>query len=496
MGFYFYLKNKGVSELGFKVYYSLMAKKDDLNYPTAIVIFGGTGNLAETKLLPALFNLYQTKLLPTRFTIIGLSRKELSNEQYQQFARQSIKTKVSEYKEEELANFCSHVRFASGSFADEAAYERIKDELNLFDTEVGQCTSKLFYLAVPPNLYAEIFENLKKSQAMSLCDGLGSWSRLLVEKPFGSDLVTAQSLEKQLCELFTEEQIYRIDHYLAKDAIENIISLRFANSIISDSWNGERIESIKLRLFEKQDVSTRGSFYDGIGALRDVGQNHMLQMLSLLTMKPVDINSADSVRASRLSALKSLSIHDTDLRLRAQYDGYLETSGVASESKTETYFKLETHIDSELWKNVQVTLESGKALNQSLTEAVITFKPIDNCVCVAESEVHSHRNVLTITISPEQSISLTMWVKEPSFEFKLQERKLVLTKHETEVFRSPEAYERVLYDCIIGDQTRFVSGKEVEAAWSFITPILESFSALPLYKYEKGAERPVIKEEK
>ena len=469
-----------------------MSQTANTNYPTAIVIFGGTGNLAETKLLPALFHLYTRKMLPEAFIIVGLSRKVLTNSEYQEFASNSIKAKVSDYNKDELESFCSKISFASGSFDDDLAYEKIKDELMAFDDRLGQCTSKLFYLAVPPNLYAEIFEKLKKSNAMSLCDGVGSWSRLLVEKPFGSDLTTARALEKQLCQLFTEEQIYRIDHYLAKDAIENIISLRFANSILSDSWNGNKIESITLRLFEAQDVSTRGSFYDGIGALRDVGQNHMLQMLALLTMQPTDIHSASAVRSSRLSALKSLIMHDTDLRLQGRYEGYLDTVGVSSDSKTETYFKIETHIDSELWKNVQVTLESGKALNASYAEAIITFRPIDNCACAAQAELHSHRNVLRITFSPEQSISLTMWVKEPGFQFKLHERELVLTKQHGEVFRSPEAYERVLHDCIIGDQTRFVSGEEVEAAWSFITPILDSFKNLPLHEYKKGSGVPVI----
>jgi len=457
-------------------------------HPTAIVIFGGTGNLAETKLLPALFDLYTQKLLPPVFTIIGLSRKELSHEEYREFVRARILAKKSGVSEDELSAFCAQVRFSSGSFDDTASYRNIAEELTQFDASIGQCTSKLFYLAVPPNLYSGIFEKLKESALMALCDGVGSWSRLLVEKPFGSDLTTALKLEKQLCESFKEEQIYRIDHYLAKDAIENIIALRFANSILSDSWNGTKIESIALRLFESQDVSTRGAFYDEIGTLRDVGQNHMLQMLALLIMHPADIHSASAVRASRLAALRSLIMHDTDVRVRAQYKGYRETSGVAKESQTETYFKIESHIDSESWKDVQVTLESGKALATSRTEAVVTFRPIDRCSCAAEPEVHTHTNVLRITFSPEQSIRLTMWVKEPGFTFRLVERELVLARHEGEIFRSPEAYERVLYDCIVGDQTRFVSGDEVVAAWNFITPILDSFKDVPLHEYRKGSE--------
>ncbi len=463
------------------------------NNPTAIVIFGGTGNLAETKLLPALFDLYSRDMLPDSFVVVGISRKGLSHKDYQSFVRGSILKKSSQIDESLLQKFCSHARFASGDFVEDGLYNRIKQELQAFDTSLGVCTSKLFYLAVPPNLYSEIFEKLKQHNTMDLCDGVTSWSRILVEKPFGSDLNTAKELEKQLCELFSEHQIFRIDHYLAKDAIENIISLRFANSIISDSWNGRRIESISIRLFESHDVSTRGSFYDGIGALRDVGQNHMLQILALLTMQPVNMNDTEAIRASRLAAIKSLVMHDTDFRLRAQYKGYTETAGVHRESKTETYFKIGTHIDSELWKDVEVVLESGKALHASFTDAVITFRPLDRCMCAAESEVHMHRNVLRITFSPDQSIRLTVWVKEPGFGFKLHARELVLDSHKGEVFRSPEAYERVLYDCIIGDQTRFVSGEEIVAAWNFITPILESFKNIPLYEYQKGSSVPISK---
>ena len=462
------------------------------NLPTAIVIFGGTGNLAETKLLPSLFNLYNDNKLPDAFVIIGLSRKTLSHTDYQSYVSRVITAKDASADVQKLAEFCTHLRYASGSFDDAQAYEHIKTLLGDFDTSLGVCTNKLFYLAVPPNLYSDIFKNLKESNAMKLCDDVASWSRLLVEKPFGSDLETAQALEAQLCELFSEAQIYRIDHYLAKDTIENIISLRFANSILSDSWNGTRIEHISLRLFESQDVATRGSFYDGIGALRDVGQNHMLQMLALLTMGPVDMRDATSVRNGRLAAMRSLSMHDTDLKLRGQYEGYTETTGVQSGSETETYFRIGTHINSELWKDVCVSLESGKALHASFAEAVITFRATDLCFCDTQEGSHTHNNTLRITFSPEQMITLSMWVKEPGFGFKLHERELILAKQEGEIFRSPEAYERVLYDCVIGDQTRFVSGEEVVAAWNFITPILRLFPQLPLHQYQKGSTGPLI----
>ncbi len=459
--------------------------------PTALVIFGGTGDLAGAKLLPALFDLYLQDLLPAQFIILALSRKALSHEEYRQYAKDNI-TKLREVDLAKLDKFCDSIQYISGNFSDLTAYENIKTAISDFDERLRVRANKLFYLAVPPNLYSDIFAKLKESDALKAYEK--EWSRLLVEKPFGSDLETAKLLEQQLCELFTEEQIYRIDHYLAKDAIENILSLRFANSILADSWNGNRIESINIRLFETADVSNRGAFYDGIGAVRDVGQNHILQILALLTMPATDIHNTISVRSSRLKALEMLTNDLVVDFIRGQYIGYHDARGVAEGSLTETYFKITTKLKDDIWKDVVVNLESGKAMMSAYSEALIIFKPIDECHCRAESGSHFHRNSLLIRFSPEQSIHLTMWIKEPGFKFKLHERELVLTENAGEKFRSPEAYERVLYDCIIGDQTRFVSGDEVVAEWNFITPILEAFKTAPLHQYEIGTLPPIIKD--
>jgi len=462
------------------------------NIPTAIVVFGGTGDLAETKLLPALLDLYLEQALPDSFVIIGLSRKQLSDEDYQGFVRASINKKGHNHNDELVNAFCSHLRYVSGAFDDVSAYERIKTTLSFFDESIKQCTNKLFYLAVPPQFYKTIFTNLAESQAMKLCDSIGSWSRLLVEKPFGKDLVTAQALEKQLCSLFADEQIYRIDHYLAKDAIENIISLRFANSILADSWNKERIESITIRLLETKDVANRGSFYDGIGTLRDVGQNHLLQTLALLTMSPVDIHQPEAVRQARSSALQLLLTQKPDTVIRGQYRGFTETAGVNGDSETETYFKISLVVEAPTWQGVRLTLEAGKALNEVVNEAIITFKPLDICHCAFSPEAHYHRNKLRIRFSPEQEISLSLWTKKPGFYFSLEARELELMRAVSTDAHSPEAYERVLFDCIAGDQTRFVSGAEVESSWEFITPILETFATLPLHQYEKGSNGPAV----
>lgn len=459
-------------------------------YPTSIVIFGGTGDLAKTKLFPALLDLYVGGQLPDTFGIIGLSRKELSDEEYRQFVRDSIAHKGYSHDESIINDFCSHITYVAGSFVEPEAYERIKEALQRYDDSIGQCTNKLFYLAVPPQYYEIIFEHLAASQAMALCDNEDSWARLLVEKPFGRDLTTAQALEKKLCSLFAEEQIYRIDHYLAKGAIENIIALRFVNSVLADSWNGQAIESIHIKLLETKDVSNHGSFYDAIGTLRDVGQNHMLQIFALLTMPPADIHDPQAIRAARANALKSLEGHTLADSTRAQYDGYASTDGVADGSDTETYFKLTFSLEDKVWHDTIFTLEAGKALDNHTNEVVITFRPHNICHCDAEDAPHEHRNTLTIQFAPKQHICLSMWTKGPGFSFTLREQELTLVKDDGEDCASPEAYERVLFDCITGDQTRFVSGDEVELAWRFITPILERFKDLPLETYASGSMGP------
>lgn len=462
------------------------------NQPTALVIFGGTGDLAKTKLFPALLDLYMASKLPDKFTIIGLSRKEFSDELYQQFVAESIQAKEHSCPQSTLREFCSHIRYVVGSFDDPEAYERVKSSLKKFDESIGQCTNKLFYLAIPPQFYEVIFDQLHHSDVMALCDEVDSWSRLLVEKPFGRDLVTAQALEKQLCSLFDDEQIYRIDHYLAKDAIENIIALRFVNTVLSDSWYGRAIESIHISLLETNDVSNRGSFYDAMGTLRDVGQNHLLQILALLTMKPANMHDSDAVRAARAEALRVLADAHPTAMVRGQYDGYAEVNGVADCTQTETYFKIDFLLDNEQWAGTNFTLEAGKALDQKLNEAVITFRSRDECACGFMDDDQDRKNVLRIQFSPTVRISLSMWTKAPGFDFGLRKQELVLDEQSVDGIVSPEAYEQVLYDCIVGDQTRFVSGEEVELAWRFITPILERFATLPLHNYAPGSNGPVV----
>lgn len=469
---------------------SIMSALMSQHTATSIIIFGGTGDLAQTKLLPSLFRLYRAGALPSTFTVLGISRKGLSDGEYQAFAREAIVAAEPQAASPQLDTFLANLRYLSGSFTDTQTYEAMKQHLMAFDTSTGVCGNKLFYLAVPPHLYHDIFVALHASAALSLCDEHTSWARLLVEKPFGNDLITAQALERTLTDRFSDHQVYRIDHYLAKDAIENILALRFSNSLLANAWDATQVESIEVRLFETKTVSNRGAFYDSLGTLRDVGQNHMLQILALLIMPSVEIDNAASVRRGRAQALSDLATHKIKTLVRGQYEGYASTDGVGEGSETETYFKLVTEATEGLWAGVAITLEAGKALEEQLNEAVVTFKNPNVCTCAHAPVPHHHKNRLRIRFSPSQHIALSMWVKKPGLTHELIEEELVVVHTSSHHAYSPEAYERVLYDCIIGDQTRFVSGAEVEAAWQTIMPIVEKFQTLPLFVYEPGSSGP------
>jgi len=461
--------------------------------PTIIVIFGGTGDLARKKLLPSLIDLYVGGYLPSRCHIVSFSRRSFSDDEYHSFVHDVLKTRRHTSSKEMITDFLRNVSYVSGDFNNLADYAKLSQHLRKIDKAVGQCTNKLLYLAVPPKLYASIFASLKKSKLSEPCSDEAGWARVLVEKPFGSDLNTAQELDRQLCATFKEEQIFRIDHYLAKDAVQNVLTFRFSNRLLENSWSGKYIERVRIRLLEDYGVEERAEFYDGIGALRDMGQSHVLQMLALCAMEDPEGLSASVLRTKRADILRSLKTYrESSLSkhvVRGQYSGYRDIDGVTPWSNTSTYFLLKAFVKKARWKGVPFYLEHGKRLNETRADITVWFRPKLPCVC-GKTEPHGHQNKLIITIKPQFGIHLTLWVKKPGFSFELEEQTLSL-HHEAEKGREIDAYEKILYDCIMGDQTLFTSGDEVQAAWSFITPILEHWDTLPLLEYEKGAAGPV-----
>jgi len=466
--------------------------------PTVIVVFGTTGDLSRRKLIPALLDLYVKGFMPEKFSIVGFSRKEMSDDEYRQFAKDAINEKKHEHKEDVVDDFLKHLSYETGSFGNIDTYGDLARHLAGVDDIWGVCSNKLFYLAVPPSLYDVIFENLANSGLTVPCGGGAGWTRVLVEKPFGKDLKTAQELDKKLGLLFKEEQIFRIDHYLAKETIQNILSFRFSNLLFEPVWNNQYIEKVEIKLYETLGVGSRGAFYDDIGAIRDVGQNHILQMLSFVAMdNPGKLDSV-AIRQNRARVLGSLRPIDvnnlTESIVVGQYDGFLEEPKVSRDSKTETYFKMKVFIDNDRWKGVPFYLESGKKLKEKKTQISVYFKKTPTCVCPEKEEGHTHQNILTFDIQPNEGISVRFWAKKPGLNIELESKNLSFSyKHSTDgAMRLPDAYEKVLFDCIKGDQILFTSTEEVSYSWKFITPIIENLKNIKIHIYKQGSDGPNV----
>lgn len=456
--------------------------------PTIFIIFGITGDLAGRKLLPSLLNLYANKHLPAKFAIIGFSRRSFTREEFRQFIREHMKVKPGQYHEEDIKHFLDHMYYEQGLFDTPSSYANLSMRLKILDDGFHQCSNKLFHLAVAPTFYETILEHLSKSGLTIPCAGDEGWTRVLVEKPFGNDIETARKLDKRLGELFDEDQIFRIDHYLAKEALQNILAFRFTNTIFEPLWNAEHIEAVHIKLMEKSGIDGRGGFYDDVGALKDVGQNHILQMLALIAMEPPETFDAVSIRRQRtklLAKIKPLNPKKlADVAVRGQYEGYANEKGVRRNSQTETYFRLETYIDAPRWKGIPFYLESGKAMQESKSEINIYFKNKSQ----KNAKDDDRQNILTFRIQPDEGIKIKFFVKTPGFGMNIEPKTMKFKYSDSPAFQElPDAYERVLYDAITGDQTLFTSTDEVLAAWKFITSVLNTWNSLPLMVYKKGS---------
>ncbi len=461
--------------------------------PTVLVVFGATGDLMERKIGPALFHLHEKGALPQRFRVIGMARRDIGDAPFRDRVGDSIRAhRGSPPDAAALGEFLERFTYSQGHFDEEAAYGRLVDRLNDIDDEWQVCSNKLFYLAVPPEFYRTIFERLAGSGLAASCGGDGGWTRILVEKPFGRDSKTAQELDELLGSLFEESQIYRIDHYLAKEMLQGILSFRFSNNLLEPSWDARAIERIEVNLLETLTAEGRGAFYDGVGALRDVGQNHLLQMLALVTMAQPASQDADAIRAQRVAALRALVPMTREQvathTFRAQYESFRDVAGVAPDSRTESYFRVVTSLDSPEWEGVPVILQGGKAMGGVRKDLVVTFKHPHPCICADERHT---TNRVVFTLEPTDSITITFWTKRPGFSNELEERVFTFILYEKEEkAQYVEEYAKLLADAIAGDQTLFVSTREVRAMWQFIDPIAAAWAAdaVPLETYTAGTD--------
>jgi len=442
--------------------------------PTIFVIFGATGDLAHRKLFPALLELFEKKLLPSKFHIVAFARRPFTDETF----RAEIVPSLEKAKDKEILEaFLKHITFSQGLFDDARSYETLAKKLQKIDEEAFKvCSNKLFYLAVPPNFYESIATKLKSSGLTIPCGGDLGWTRVLIEKPFGSDIPTAKNLDRLLGSLFKEEQIFRIDHYLAKEALQNILAFRFGNSPYESSWNNTYIDKITLSLLEKNGIGDRGTFYDQIGALRDVGQNHMMVMLSIIAMDKPSVFTYSEIQKKRAKVLeKLLPIGLPDLKKikKGQYEDYRSEKNVRPDSTTETFFKIEAYLNNPKFKDVPFILESGKGMFEDKVEICVYFKK-----GLQESVKEPLPDKLTFKIQPKEEIVAEFNGEKKHFEMRAEGKKYQV---------SLDAYERVLYDCVRGDQTLFTSTEEVEASWKFIDSVIEAWKDIPLKIYKRGS---------
>ena len=463
--------------------------------PTIFVVLGATGDLAGRKIFPSLYSLYKKEKLPKLLNIIAFSRRDWSNDRFRKYARKALKkNKKLKLKKATLDSFLDIVTYAKGNFNNLIDFRKLAERLGQIDGEWKVCSNKLYYLAVPPKYYKKIFINLEKSGLTEPCSPEEGWTRVIVEKPFGRDLETAKSLDALLGKLFREEQIYRIDHYLGKEVLQNILAFRFSNNIFEQSWSNRYVDNIEVKLLETEGIEGRGAFYDGVGALRDVGQNHLLQMLALVTMNNPGVLDSDKIRNERERLLGKLKIPARDdvknFTFRAQYSGYKRVEGVEKNSDTETYFKLRGYINDPRWEGVPFTIEGGKSLKENKKEVVIRFKHPSPCFCPPGS-LHDYHNKVIFALEPREEITFRIQSKKPGYKLEVERRSFNLPYHKKSVKgQHTEEYERLLLDCFLGDQTLYVSTKEMEAMWKFSDPVIKEWRdiVVPLEEYEAGSD--------
>lgn len=446
-----------------------------MSTPTSIVIFGASGDLTRRKLIPALRGLAEAGALPECWEVIGFGRHEMSDEAF----RASLEPE--EGGGEGWRDFAQRLHYQHGGYADPEGYEALGRRLDAFEEECGVepgAGNRLYYLATPPDVFPRVAEALA---AAGLERG-GGWRRLIVEKPFGTDLESARTLNERLLRVFREDQIFRIDHYLGKETVQNILAFRLGNGIFEPLWRRQYVDHVQIVVAERLGIEGRGGYYDRSGALRDMVENHLLQLLALTAMEPPGTFTADAVRNEKvkvLQCIRPLTPEEMDrCVVRGQYRGYREEEGVAPDSRTETYVALRLSIDTWRWAGVPFFLRTGKELAERRTEISIQFRqpPLTLFASARGSARAPMPSVLTLRIQPDEGISLRVGMKPPGAGMRLEPVELGFSYAERFGDGVPDAYARLLLDALAGDATLFIRRDEAEAAWRVVTPILEHWA--------------------
>jgi glucose-6-phosphate 1-dehydrogenase len=454
--------------------------------PLALVIFGATGDLTHRMLIPAVYSLAANNLLPDKLAIVGFGRSDRDDDEFRNGLREAVADSGKRLREEIWNRFACCITYVQGRYDDEDSFGELAQTLERIDQQAGTDGHRLFYLATPPNVYADIVHNLGAA-GLNKSASQNGWARLIVEKPFGRDLETARQLDRSIHQAFDESQVFRIDHYLGKETVQNIFVLRFVNGIFEPLWNRNYVDHVQITAAESIGVEGRGGYYENAGAIRDMMQSHLIQLLTLTAMEPPSTFTADRVRDEKVKVLDALHFADDDVSrsaVRGQYErgmlngrvvpGYHDEKDVALTSCTETYVAAKLMVDNWRWAGVPFYLRTGKRLPKRVSEIAIEFRRAPHMFLPGGSKRRPSRNVLVARIQPDDGLALRLDVKVPGPGVRVRPVDMSFLYKEAFDDSSPEAYERLLLDAMRGDSTLFARSDEVDAAWQLITPLLDT----------------------
>jgi glucose-6-phosphate 1-dehydrogenase len=458
--------------------------------PCVLVLFGVTGDLARKKLLPAIYDLANRGLLPPGFAVVGFARRDWEHQDFRQVAHDAVKEHARTPFREDVWNQLSEgIHFVPGTFDDDEAFERLATTVRELDEKRGTGGNYAFYLSIPPKFFQDVVKQLQRSGLSKPSED--SWRRVVIEKPFGHDLASAQQLNDILHQVFPEESIFRIDHYLGKETVQNILALRFANTLYEPIWNRSYVDHVQITMAEDIGIGGRAGYFDGIGAARDVIQNHLLQLLALTAMEEPVSFDAESVRAEKAKILSAVRLPpDLDTyTVRGQYaagwqggvkvPGFREEEGIARGSRTDTYAAMRLDIDTRRWAGVPFYLRTGKRLPRRATEVALMFQKAPHLPFSQTDTEELGQNALIIRVQPDEGVTLRFGSKVPGTSMEVRDVNMDFDYGESFTESSPEAYERLLLDALIGDPTLFIRSDEVLQCWRIIDPVIQHWSTDP-----------------
>jgi glucose-6-phosphate 1-dehydrogenase len=464
--------------------------------PCGLVIFGVTGDLSRKKLMPAIYDLANRGLLPPGFALVGFARRDWADQDFAAIVHDAVKEHSrTPFREDVWRQLCEGLRFVSGDFGDDDAFDTLRTTISELDSVRGTRGNHAFYLSVPPKFFPTVIQQLKRR---GLANGpTGAWRRVVVEKPFGRDLASAQELNRITGEVFPSGSVFRIDHYLGKETVQNLLALRFANTMFEPIWNRGYVDHVQITMAEDIGIGGRAGYYDGIGAARDVIQNHLLQLLALTAMEEPASFEASALLSEKLKVLSAVQL-PSDLGLctaRGQYSagwqggievsGYLDEEGIPKDSRTETFAAIKVGIDSRRWAGVPFYLRTGKRLGRRVTEIAVVFQRAPHLPFTTTATEELGQNALVIRVQPDEGITVRFGSKVPGTSMEVRDVNMDFAYGESFTESSPEAYERLLLDVLLGDPPLFPRHSEVELSWQILDPIEEYWS-------EHGTPEPYL----